>query len=85
MKSGTKIFAISLLLTICCNAFAVRDRILADQGVGEAIAQIPFSPKFSAIETVQAANPPTVATNKSWQNARLVRTLPPSYTNSRKA
>jgi WD40 repeat protein len=79
MKAAIQTFAISLLLTISCSAFAVCHSVFRRESVGEAIAQIPSNPKFAVVESVQAANPPTVPTDKSWQNARLVRTLPPSY------
>ncbi|MBW4562506.1 MAG: PD40 domain-containing protein [Mojavia pulchra JT2-VF2] len=69
MKVGTQTFALSLLLTIYCSA-------IASGAALRAIAQVPSSSNLTAIENVQAANPTTVAKNKSWQNARLVHTLP---------
>lgn len=70
MKPANKRFLLSLFLTIYCSAFVIRHSIF----VGEEVAA-----KSTVIESVQAANPPVIITNKSWQNARLVRTISPSY------
>jgi len=68
LKASTEAAVVLLLLTISCSA-------LSSAGALRAIASVPLN-ILSDFPSALAAESQTPASSKSWQNARLVRTLP---------
>lgn len=68
LKASTEAAVVLLLLTISCSA-------ISSAGALRAIASVPLN-ILSDFPSALAAESQTPASSKSWQNARLVRTLP---------